>query len=375
MRGDDDAKWMQRALALARRGEGLTRPNPPVGAVVVRGGVVVGEGYHRKAGEPHAEIHALDKAAARSRGSTLYVTLEPCSTWGRTPPCTDAILKAGLRRVVIAAEDPNPDHRGRGADLLRRAGLAVQEGVCGDEAEQLIAPFAKWVTSGRPFLTLKLAMSLDGKIADARGRSRWITGEASRRIVHDLRRRSDAIMVGSGTVRVDNPSLLPRPDGRRAPFRVVVDSRGSAPATARVFTDDHCRQTVFATTRACPSARLRALARKGIAVLVLPPRAGRVSLPSLLRRLGGLGLLHVVCEGGGALAGALARASLVDRYLLFYGPRLIGRGVDAMGGEGWRLPSAPRLRVESVMRIGADVLVTANAIVEDSLIGKPPLRA
>ena len=201
--------WMQRALRLARRGEGLTRPNPPVGAVAVKSGKIVGEGYHRRAGGPHAEVVALSKAGTKARGCTLYVTLEPCCTWGRTPPCTDLILSSGVRRVVVSVRDPNPRHSGRGLTLLRRKGIRVIEGVCAEEGMKLIAPFAKWIRRGLPYVTLKLGMSVDGKIADRKGRSRWITGPEARNKVHELRRRVDGILVGGGTVRNDDPSPAP----------------------------------------------------------------------------------------------------------------------------------------------------------------------
>lgn len=330
----EDERWMRRALGLARKGEGLTRPNPPVGAVLVRNGHVIGEGYHRMAGGPHAEIEALRKAGSKARGSTLYVTLEPCSTWGRTPPCTDAILAAGVARVVVAVRDPNPAHAGRGLALLRRKGLKTDEGFCHDEAQALIAPFAKWIRSGVPYLTLKLGMSLDGRIADRHGRSRWITGPLARVVVQALRRRADAIMVGARTVIADNPSLLPRPGMGRKPWRVVIAGREKISPRARVLSDR---------------------------TLVFRSRNGKVSLRRAMKTLARQGILHVVCEGGGELAASLIKARLVDEIWLFMAPAVLGgESVNAVAGTGWPLAKAPRFKLFSVENVGDDLLIRAR---------------
>ncbi len=355
-----DEQWMRRALVLARKGQGLTRPNPAVGAVVVRGGRVVGEGFHRKAGGPHAEIVALRKAGTRARGATLYVTLEPCSTWGRTPPCTEAILNAGLKRVVVSVLDPNPQHAGRGLDLLRAKGVRVDQGVCATEGANLLAPFARWITTGRPWITLKLGMSLDGRIADATGRSRWITGPAARKWVHELRRRADAILVGFGTALTDNPSLLPVPSHGRHPYRVVLDRQGRLPLKHRIFTDGLQRQTIVATSARSSLRYRQALAKMGVEVWVLPTTADGLSLKRLVKKLGQRGLLHVVCEGGGRLAGALLRQDLVDEAFIFVASRILGeRGVSAIGGTSWSLAMAPTLRSSSCSMVGEDVLINA----------------
>lgn len=357
---EQDVQWMLKALDAARHGEGLTRPNPPVGAVVVRGGVAVGRGFHRRAGGPHAEVLALRQAGTRARGATLYVTLEPCCTWGRTPPCTDAILAAGIRRVVIGAVDPNPRHAGRGLHLLKRAGLEIVSGVAGEEARALLAPFASTMSRHRPYITLKMAVSLDGKIADAAGRSKWITGPAARNVVQDLRRRCDVIMVGATTACRDNPSLLPRPDRGRRPFRVIVDSTGRLPCSSRVLTDDAPCQTIVATTAQCPAARRAAYAACGAQVWCLPASAGRISLAALLRKLQGLGALHVLVEGGGELAAAFLRAGRVDELVWFVAPLVIGTtGVPAIGGKGWSLAKAPRMKLVETRRLGDDVMIRA----------------
>lgn len=350
---------MGEALRLARRGEGLTRPNPPVGAVVVRQGRIVGKGYHRKAGGPHAEVYALRDAGSRAVGATLYVTLEPCSTWGRTPPCTDAIIAAGIVRVVAALKDPNPRHAGRGFRVLRRAGIEVAHGFRSAEACELLAPFTSHIVNQRPRITLKLAQTLDGRIADGWGTSRWISGPTSRRLVQALRRRADAIMVGAGTARTDDPSLLPRPDGGRQPYRIIVDAAGRVPSTLRVFTDDARARTRLVTTRRCPATLRHKLESQGVTVWTLPARGRGVSMPALMRTLHEAGLLHVVCEGGGQLAGALMEAGVVDEWVSFVAPKLLGEGVPAVGGVKWRLAAAPSWRVTEVSRCGDDLLIRA----------------
>jgi diaminohydroxyphosphoribosylaminopyrimidine deaminase/5-amino-6-(5-phosphoribosylamino)uracil reductase len=354
-----DAKFMREALALARRGEGLTRPNPPVGAVVVKNGWTIGRGWHRKAGGPHAEIYALRQAGTNARGATLYVTLEPCSTTGRTPPCTEAILAAGIRRVVFALKDPNPRHAGRAAGLLRRAGIEVCAGVEQDAARELLQPFTQWITTGHPWVTLKLAQTLDGRIADAGGTSRWISSAVARGWVQDLRRRSDGILVGAGTVIADNPSLLPRPDRGRQPWRMVVDSRGRCPRTARIFSDDAAGRTILATTRCCSNAHRLALERRGVSVWILPAtRQGRVDLHALSARLGRAGLLRVLCEGGGELAGEWLRVNRVDEMILFVAPKILGgTGIPAISGAGWRLAAAPAWRWSRIQRVGDDLMM------------------
>lgn len=354
-------RWMRRAIQLARRGEGLTRPNPPVGAVLVKRGRLVAEGWHRRAGGPHAEIVALRRAGRRARGCTLYVTLEPCSTWGRTPPCTDAVLSAGVRRVVACLRDPNPRHAGRGLRVLRARGVEVIEGVCAAEGRELLAPFAKWIVERRPFVTLKLGMSADGRLADAAGRSRWITGPASRARVQSLRRKADAVMVGAGTVRADDPSLLPRPARGRKPFRVVVAGRWGVPGGAQVLNDGHASQTIVAAPSSMPSRSAAQYERKG-ATIVRAGRGRRVSLRIVLRKLGRMDVLHVLCEGGGELAADLIGRRLVDELVLFVSPCIIGgrRAVPAVGGRGWSLGAKRGLVFTGVERVGRDLLIRAK---------------
>ncbi len=356
---EEHTLWMQRALALAAKGEGKTHPNPPVGAVVVRDGLLIGAGYHRKAGGAHAEVAALRGLRRdQTQGARLYVTLEPCSTHGRTPPCTEAILAAGIAEVIVSVKDPNPKHAGRGLRILRKHGVHVSTGVCMQEGAALLAPFAKWVTTGRPYVTLKMAMSLDGRIGDAQKHSQWITGLAARREVQSLRRRVDAVLVGAGTVAADNPSLLVKARSAQQPLRVVLDGSGRITRTAKVLCDGY--PTVIVVTEDCSPARRRKLAKPNVTLWACG-KGSRVDVGCLLQRLGAEGYLHVLCEGGGALAGALLREHAVD-VCRFYvaGCLLGGNGVPVTGLPGWLLEDAPRLRFADVRRVGEDVCLVAT---------------
>jgi diaminohydroxyphosphoribosylaminopyrimidine deaminase / 5-amino-6-(5-phosphoribosylamino)uracil reductase len=349
---------MERAVALARRALGRTSPNPAVGAVVVKGGRVVGEGYTRPVGGPHAEVVALRAAGDRARGATLYVTLEPCAHHGRTPPCADAVIAAGLARVVVAVGDPHPRVRGRGLRRLRGAGVTVTTGVLAAEAGEVTAWWRQWVVRRRPYVLLKLAASLDGRIATADGESRWISGPSARRFVHELRNRVDAVMVGAGTVRADDPALTCRLRGGRDPLRVIVDGRLTTGVDAQVIRERSRARTLIATTRGAPPGRRRRLERAGADLVTMPGRAGRVLLPSLLQRLAARGVVSVLIEGGGELAAAALRDRVVDRLLLVSAPLVIGGDGRAMlGALGVRrLAGAPRLVDARVTRLGADLL-------------------
>jgi diaminohydroxyphosphoribosylaminopyrimidine deaminase/5-amino-6-(5-phosphoribosylamino)uracil reductase len=366
--GSADLRYMKRALALASRGAGLTSPNPMVGAVLAHQGKILGEGFHKRAGGAHAEILALRSArgAPRSaiRRSTLYVTLEPCSTYGRTPPCTDAIIASGIKRVVIGAIDPNPRHGGRGVEILRRAGIRVETGLLADEAAALNESFNKWITTGLPLVTVKAALSLDGKIATRTGDSKWITSEPSRKLAHAMRARADAVMVGSRTVIVDNPRLTARfVRAKNQPLRVIVDSRGKTPLRARVFSKALRGRTLVLTTRFAPKKWRAALQRRGVEVVVVPARSGRLDLRRALRELGRRDITNVLVEGGGKLIGALFDARLVDKLAFFYAPKIIG-GADAQtavqGAGIRRLADARLLQNLSVRSVGEDFLVTAS---------------
>lgn len=359
MRGDD-AAFMRLALRLGRKGLGRTSPNPPVGAVVVADRRIVGRGFHRAAGGPHAEVEALRAAGARSRGGTLYLTLEPCNHHGRTPPCTDAIIDAGVRRVVFGIRDPNPAVRGGGASRLRRRGIRVEEGIEAEACRELIAGFASIAQRGRPLVALKLAATLDGRIATRSGASRWISGAPARRFVHGLRDEYDAVMVGAGTVIADDPALTCRRRGGRDPLRVIVDGRLRVPLRARAVSGDAAPGTLLAT--AVRSGRkLDALRRRGVAVLTLPGRNGVLSLRVLLAGLAARNVSSVLLEGGAALAAAALREGVIDRVFLILAPTLIGGDGRAMiGALGVSaLGDALRVNVLGVSRLGGDMLVRA----------------
>ena len=349
---------MARAIALAQRALGRTSPNPAVGAVVVRNGRVVGEGFTRPAGGPHAEVVALRQAGRRAEGATLYVTFEPCSHYGRTPPCADAVIAAGLARVVVAVGDPNPLVQGRGLRALRRAGVLVTTGVLAEEAGAVSAWFRHFIVQRRPFVILKLAASLDGRIATASGESRWISGPEARRFVHELRNRVDAVMVGSGTALADDPALTCRLRGGRDPLRVVVDGHLRLSPRARMLRQRSKAGTLIATTRPASPARARRLAQAGAEIVTVASAHGQVSLAALLRALAKRGVVSVLVEGGGELAAAALRARLVDRLLVVTAPILLGGdGRPMLGGlRLGRLAAAPRLVDERVTRLGPDLL-------------------
>jgi diaminohydroxyphosphoribosylaminopyrimidine deaminase/5-amino-6-(5-phosphoribosylamino)uracil reductase len=358
-----DTRYMARALRLAARGRGRTSPNPAVGAVVVAGARIVGEGFHRQAGGPHAEALALQAAGRRARGGTLYVTLEPCSHRNkRTPPCVPAILSAGIRRVVVAMRDPNPMVAGDGIRSLRRAGLRVTVGCLARQAAGLNEDYVHRMKTGLPFVDLKAAMTLDGKIATAAGESRWITGPAARRHAHGLRGRADAIAVGLRTVLADDPQLTVR-TGRpvpRQPLRVVLDSTLAIPPSARVLSPRLRSGTVLATTARAPRSRVRRLRQLGAIVLVLPAERGRVSLRACLKQLARMGVNRLLIEGGGELAASALRASVVNRLHLYIAPRILG-GSDARGVIGGRSPrrlsQALSVSALTLKKIGRDLLI------------------
>jgi diaminohydroxyphosphoribosylaminopyrimidine deaminase/5-amino-6-(5-phosphoribosylamino)uracil reductase len=361
----EQAHFMRRALELARNGLGLAAPNPMVGAVVVNGGRVVGEGWHDGPGTPHAEVVALKAAADLARGATLYATLEPCSHHGRTPPCAPAVVEAGIANVVAGVRDPNPAVDGRGFGLLRRAGLSVVEGVLAEEGADLIAGFANHIRSGLPLVTLKMAASLDGKVAARDGSSRWITGEAAREDVHRLRASSGAIVVGAGTASADDPALTVRLPGYRGrpPLRVLIDATGRTPPTGALF--DRTAPTLVATTGACPAESRAAWEASGAEVLVIDEGRGegQVALRPLLEALGKRDIQDVLLEGGPTVAWAAVEEGVVDVLVLYLAPKLIG-GRDApgvLGGDGVAtIADARGVRIRNVSRIGEELKVVAD---------------
>jgi len=368
--------YMRLALRLARRGYGTTAPNPMVGAVLVRGGKIIGRGWHHRAGEPHAEIEALRDAQERgysAKGATLYVTLEPCCTRGRTPPCTEAIVEAGIEGVVAGAVDPNPRHRGRGFRILRQAGLAVSHGVLAAESARLNEAFNHWIVRRTPFVTVKAAMTLDGKIATAAGESRWITGEKARACGMKLRRGADAILVGINTVLTDDPSLTVRiqkaegqsPKSKAQPNRlrrIVLDAKGRTPLTAQVVSDEWAALTTIVVSEAAPESRVAALAKRAN-VLVAPGSDGKIDIGWLLKRLGSEHVTSLLVEGGGEVNASFLFRGLAQRVMFFYAPMILGGRASrrAVAGEGARtLAESLSLTELKWRRLGPDWLLNAR---------------
>lgn len=346
----------------ARKGLGRTSPNPSVGAVIVMEGKIVAQGYHRKAGMPHAEVEALNRLGGYARGGTLYVTLEPCNHQGRTPPCTEAILRSGLKRVVVGMNDPNPGVRGGGCQFLRKHGIEVRIGVLEDQCRGLNEAFLKFVTSKRPLVILKSALTLDGWSATSTGHSKWITSEKSRQAVHRLRDRVDAVLVGIGTVLKDDPELTTRlkRGGGKHPLRVIVDTHLRIPLDARVLSQDSSGKTVIATgPHVKPEKRIQ-VERTGASVLVCPVKEGRIDLKALLVRLGEMEVTSLLVEGGATVAGSMIRERLIDKFMIFQAPKLLGGddGVPMAAGTGARkMDECLLLKDMQVRRFGQDILL------------------
>jgi diaminohydroxyphosphoribosylaminopyrimidine deaminase/5-amino-6-(5-phosphoribosylamino)uracil reductase len=363
---------MRLALRLAQRGYGATSPNPMVGAVLVKGGKIIGHGWHRRAGWPHAEIEALRDAQKNGRtpkGATLYVTLEPCCTHGRTPPCTEAIIAAGIKRVVIGVTDPNPPHAGKGFKILQRAGIEVVPGILADECAKLNEAFNHWIIRRTPFVTVKAAMTLDGKIATASGESKWITGKKARAHGMKLRRGSDAILVGINTVLADNPSLTVRTQPAKQLRRIILDSMARTPLTAKVVGDESAALTTVVVSRAAPKRRVAALAKRVI-VLIAPvsqsspaTRHPSLDLRWLLQKLGADNVTNLLVEGGGEVNASFLLGGFAQRVAFFYAPKILG-GRDArkgVAGDGAKsLSEVIQLREVEWRKLGEDLLLTAR---------------
>lgn len=359
-------KYMSRALRLARRGLGRTSPNPMVGAVVVKDGKIIGEGFHRATGEPHAEVEAIRAAGVETHGAELFVTLEPCNHYGRTPPCTQAIMAAGVKRVYYGIGDPNPSVIGGGADFLRRAGIEVVGQVLENRCRALNEVYLTNVTLRRPFVYLKLAMSLDGRIATRTGHSRWITSEQSRMKAHRLRDRVCAIMVGIETVLIDNPSLTTRLKERqgRDPIRIVADSNLRTPLDANIF-NQTSQAGVIVATRSNPPSRLKSRLEKKGAKVIQTTGTDRVDLKDLLTNLYKMGITSLLIEGGAGLAWGALEAKIVDRCMFFYAPMIIGGKSAPTGVSGTginRLEEAPRLVEMRSLKVGPDILVEGKVV-------------
>jgi len=326
---DRDREYMALALALAEKGRATTSPNPMVGAVVVNNGGIVGRGWHRKAGGPHAEVEAISDAGCLAKDSTIYVTLEPCSHYGRTPPCAELIIESGISRVVAAMTDDNPKVSGRGCAMLREKGIEVETGLMEAEARKLNEAYLKHITTGLPFVTLKLATTLDGFIADKAGQSKWITGPETRKFVHRLRAETDAIMVGSGTIQADNPSLNVRDADGDDPLRVLVDSKLSTPPDAKALTG---AEAIVATCDNVDEKSRVTIENTGAEVWRFPAESGRVPLKSLLEKLGERDIMTVLCEGGAGIAASLLTERLADKVIFTIAPKMLGCGLNALKG-------------------------------------------
>ncbi|MBN1418473.1 MAG: bifunctional diaminohydroxyphosphoribosylaminopyrimidine deaminase/5-amino-6-(5-phosphoribosylamino)uracil reductase RibD [Planctomycetes bacterium] len=354
---------MREAVRLARRGEGRTSPNPCVGAVIVRDGRIIGRGFHRKAGLPHAEPEAIASAREDVRGADLYVTLEPCGHAGRTPPCADAIIRAGIARVFFGSHDPDPVTAGKGPARLREAGVEVERGPCADEADRLSAPYRTWKETGIPFVTAKWAMSLDGRIGTRTGDSKWISGDAARILVHRIRDRVDAVIVGTRTLLADDPLLTARIRGGRTPLRIALDPFLEAPFDRRLYRTVSDGPVLVAVGPEAPDARRRALADLGVEVRAFPAAGDRIDLDALLADLGRRGIQHLLAEGGGRLLGDLADRGRLRRVMVFVAPRIIGGegAVSPVLGAGVaRVAAALRIEDPRVRRIGDDLLVEGD---------------
>ncbi len=358
-KSDHDAVFMRRALDLAARGIGRTSPNPMVGSVVVRDGVVLGEGYYREYGGRHAEPQALEEAGARARGAALYVTLEPCCHQGSTPPCTDAIIASGIAHVHVAMADPDRRVSGKGIERLRAAGMTVETGLMEAESRELNAAYVHHRKTGQPFVLLKLAQTLDGRIATRNGHSKWITGEAARKRVHLMRSQADAVLVGIDTVLADDPRLTVRHVDGRQPRRVVLDSRARTPLDARVLNGE--ASAIVCVTEAASADRIEELKGTGAEVLVLPGGDGSVPIAPLKSALGNAGIVTLMVEGGSRVAASFLRERAVDRIACFVAPRILGAGIPSIADLALDdLSKAIQLNDTRVEQLGGDLLVTGT---------------
>jgi len=358
----NDEFYMRKALVLARRGLGFTSPNPMVGAIVVHGGEIVGQGFHPRAGQPHAEVFAIDEAGEKARGATIFVTLEPCNHTGRTPPCTQKILNAGIDRVVVAMKDPNPDVAGGGLEYLENAGLAVTSGVLEKEAQKLNEIFVKYITTQLPFVLVKCAATLDGQLATRTGDSRWVTGSAAREYVHRLRHAYDGILVGAETVRKDDPSLTARLADMETcdPHRIILDPNLTVPVNAKLIRQKSDADTFLVTSDTISDSRLAKMKDAGVRILAVPLKNGRIPMRPLMKVLAGRGITSVLIEGGGKVIRSAFQAGIVDKINFFYAPKILGGndGTAICSGSGPdRMIDAVDITDVRFERFGHDLLV------------------
>ncbi len=357
-----DKYFMETALHLAVKGMGYTSPNPMVGAVIVKNGKVVGSGYHHALGEAHAEVNAINEAGIAAKSATLFVTLEPCNHTGRTPPCTEKILKAGIHRVVVAMKDPNPDVIGGGIGYLKDQRVDVTLGVCEDAAKKLNEAYIKYITTKRPFVIVKCAATLDGRIATRTGDSRWVTGEESRKFVHRLRHAADAIMVGVDTIKRDNPCLTTRLNDIRGvdPKRIILDTNLSIPENAKVLRLDSDSGRFIITGISVSTDKKAEVEKKNVKVIPSAVKNGRIDIDLLMDQLGAMGIASILIEGGGQVIGSALRARIVDKIIFFYAPKILGGddGVPICGGPGpFSMNECIPVSNIDVRRFGEDVMI------------------
>ncbi|WP_293448408.1 bifunctional diaminohydroxyphosphoribosylaminopyrimidine deaminase/5-amino-6-(5-phosphoribosylamino)uracil reductase RibD [Persephonella sp.] len=355
----EDIRYMKEALKLAEKGKGYTHPNPAVGAVIVKDGKIIGKGYHRKAGLPHAEREAIKDAVSKGfdiTGSTMYVTLEPCCHYGKTPPCTQAIIDRRIKRVVVAALDPNPLVSGKGVQTLRKAGIEVDVGILKEKAEKINEDFFVYIKEKRPFVHLKIAQTLDGKIATKTGSSKWITGEKARRYAHKLRKEATAVMVGVGTALSDNPSLTVRDyPSKKQPVRVLIDKDLKTPENYKIF--DSSSKTIVFASKSAPSEKVKKLKEKGVNIIFLPLKDNRFAVEDILSSLYDLNVMHLLVEGGKDLITQFIERGLFDKISLFQAPKLIGEdGLSSVGSLGVEdVSQSVNFRIESIKGLDQDI--------------------
>lgn len=362
-----DQQYMRRAIELAKKGEGYTKPNPLVGAVIVKDNKIIGEGYHQFYGGPHAEINAFRNALEDVKGGKMYVTLEPCSHYGKTPPCALAIVESGIKEVVIGMKDPNPLVAGRGIRILEEAGIKVTSGVLEEEVKELNEIFIKYITTKLPFVIMKTAMTLDGKIAAHTGDSKWITNELSRQYVHKIRNKVSAIMVGIGTVLEDDPMLTTRLEDKEGadPIRVIVDSRGRIPLESKVLNIDSEAKTIIAVTEKASKEKIKEIENKGAEVLIIPEKNDKVDLKYLMKELGERDIDSILLEGGSTLNYSALNEGIVDKVISFIAPKIIGgeKAKTPVGGEGREyMKDAIALENIKVSRFEEDVMIEGKPI-------------
>jgi diaminohydroxyphosphoribosylaminopyrimidine deaminase/5-amino-6-(5-phosphoribosylamino)uracil reductase len=354
-----DIKFMKEALSLALKSEGLTSPNPLVGAVIVKGNRIIARGYHKKAGSKHAEILAIESAGKRAKGATLYINLEPCTHYGRTPPCAPEIIKSGIKRVVIAMQDPNPLVNGKGIEKLKKEGVKVQTGILEEKAKSINEVYVKYITKKMPFIMLKWAMSLDGKIATYTGDSKWISHETSRDFTHRLRGKFDAVLIGIKTLLKDNPQLNTHGKGVKEPKRMIVDSKGRIPLDCNLLKTEG-GQVILATTNKISKEKIEGLKKRGVEIILNECENGRVNLKALMKELAKREITSVLVEGGGEITASVLKDKLADKFTAFISPMIIG-GKDAVspvGGKGIeKIINSAKIHKFSIKKIGEDIMI------------------